>query len=149
MAKHRKPADILALKGAFRKDRANKIIKPKPPKRPGMPPTLSEGARKEWKRLAPKTYALGTLHDPDVRSFELLCEVLATERQARAVVEKDGLTLVTDTAIKSNPAVKVMETARAQSTRLLEAFGLTPKSRTGVDLRPPDKTNKDNPFDEF
>jgi len=143
MGKPRTCKSILELRGAFRKDRRNKIVpKKKAPRRPPIPQTLSKGGKDEWKRLAPKAYELGTLTDADTRSFELLCEILSTERQAMHIIQSEGLTIdAASGGKKANPAIKVMEAARSQATRLFESFGLTPKSRTNVDTNPPKKTN--------
>ena len=70
----------------------------------------------------------------DLRGFELLCETLATEAEARAVVEAEGCAVPTaGRGRKPRPEVRVMETARAQAARLLAEFGLTPRGRRGLD----------------
>lgn len=103
---------------------------------PPPPAHLGETAAAEWRRLAPQAHALGTLHGCDLRAFELLCEVLATEKRARETVERDGLTVPTaDGGAKAHPAVKAMEAARNQAHRLLADFGLTPRGRQGVDVQ--------------
>ncbi|MGH8730051.1 MAG: P27 family phage terminase small subunit [Burkholderiales bacterium] len=39
--------------------------------------------------------------------------------------------------MKAHPALKALETCRAQAHRMLESFGLSPRSRQGVDIAPP------------
>ena len=39
--------------------------------------TLSTGAKAEWKRLAPTIFKMQTARPADLRSLELLCEILA------------------------------------------------------------------------
>jgi P27 family predicted phage terminase small subunit len=104
---------------------------------PSVPATISDDAKPEWKRLAPIAHRLGTLAEADLRAFELLCETLATERQARAEVASAGMTTATaDGGLKPHPAVRIMETARAQAAALLANFGLTPRGRQSVNPAP-------------
>jgi P27 family predicted phage terminase small subunit len=127
------------VRGTLRNDRARplepgaRLLRTPPP-----PASLSEGAAEEWKRLAPVATKLGTLTAADLRAFELCCEMLATERRARSVVDREGLAVPTaDGGRKGHPAVKVMETARAQAARLLGDFGLVPRGRMSIDPAPP------------
>ena len=104
---------------------------------PDPPSHLGERAAAEWRRLAPVAAALGTLTEADLRGFELLCETLATEAEARAVIQAEGCATTTaGGGAKSRPEVRVMETARAQAARLLAEFGLMPKGRRGLDPPP-------------
>jgi P27 family predicted phage terminase small subunit len=104
---------------------------------PDPPPALSDRAAAEWRELAPVTVWLGTLGSGDLRGFALLCETLATESEAHADVAARGFSIATtDGGLKGNPAVRVMETARAQAARLLEAFALTPRGRQAIDTVP-------------
>jgi len=67
------------------------------------------------------------LTDATARSFELLVETLATERKARDLVEKAGITVSTGRGgVKPHPAVRTMETARVQAAALLRLFRLDP-----------------------
>jgi P27 family predicted phage terminase small subunit len=73
----------------------------------------------------------------DLRGFELLCVTLASETEAREMLQREGLTVPTaDGGRKPHPAVRVAETARAQAARLLDAFGLTPQGRQSIDVAP-------------
>lgn len=151
MGRPRTATSILEAKGAFKHDpqrkrhTANETAKALP-KCPAAPRTLSALAKKEWKQLAPVAFELGTLTNSDLRAFELLCEVLATETEARKVIQKDGIMISTGTGShKSHPAVKIMEAARNQAARSLDSFGLTPKGRLHVEIKPP---KKPNPFDK-
>lgn len=107
-------------------------------KRCPLPPnTLSDGARREWLKLAKVAHHLGTLTAADLRGFELLCETLTTERTAREAVAAAGMTTKTaDGGLKPHPGVRIMETARNQAARLLESFGLNPKGRGSVERAP-------------
>lgn len=81
---------------------------------------------------------IGTLTQADLRAFELLAVTLAAEAEAREVIQREGLTVLTaDGGRKPHPAVRIAETARAQAARLLSGFGLCPKGRQSLDPPPP------------
>lgn len=91
---------------------------------------MSKHGCAEWNSLAKVAHQLGTLTAADLRAFELLCELLATERQARETIARDGMTVATaGGTVKPHPTVRTLENARRQATALLAAFGLTPKGR--------------------
>ena len=114
---------------------------------PAPPADLSPRAAAEWRRLAPTAAALGTLAEADLRGFELLAGTLATEAEARAVVEREGHAVPTaGGGWKPRPEVRVMETARVQAARLLGEFGLTPRGRRGLDLPRPRGEDDDDDF---
>lgn len=134
MARPRMADTTKSSKGTLRNNRlapataAEALAKIPPP-----PSHLSAAASGEWKRLAPIVEGLGTVSGADMRAFELLCSTLATAGDAESTVRKEGMTMQTGGGgVRSHPAVKVMETARAQAARLLEQFGLTPKARNYV-----------------
>ena len=138
MANSRRSSRLKGLLGTDRADRkpaASPIEQPA--RRPSAPSELSAGAAQEWRRLAPVAHAAGTLTKADVCAFGMLCETLSTERQAREVIEREGM--VTSTAAggaKPHPAVRIMENARSQAVALLAQFGLTPRGRQSIDPAP-------------
>ena len=103
-------------------------------RRLAMPTHLTAFAAEEWQRLAPAARRAGTLSTATVRSFELLVETLATERKARELVDRDGITVETGRGgVKPHPAVRTMEAARVQAAALLRLFRLEPgKPTTGA-----------------
>ncbi len=112
-----------------------------PERRPSPPAGLSTQARLEWDALAPIAHAAGTLTARTAKQFELLVEVLATERQARDLVAAEGITVKTGQGegVKPHPACRAMETARAHAAEMLRQFRLSPpKSAAGNP--PPAKT---------
>jgi P27 family predicted phage terminase small subunit len=102
--------------------------KPKRPARPLSPPAhLSPVGAAEWARLAPSATTAGTLTAGTARAFELLCETLATERAATAIVAAQGICVVSAAkTTKPHPAVRTLEVARGQVLPLLRRFGLLP-----------------------
>lgn len=117
------------------------------PRRPSPPATLSPRARGEWDRLAPIAHQAGTLMARSAKAFEILCEVLATERQAREVVADEGITVKTGkNGVKPHPAVRVMEQARAQAAAMMKAFRLEPPKTAGGDPPPAQKAKGKSPW---
>jgi P27 family predicted phage terminase small subunit len=134
------------LAGTYRSDRAkrrpsvNGLVTV-----PAAPDHLTELARKEWHRLAPLVAEQRTLTQADLRGFELLCDTLASAAQAQEVIAREGMTITGDGGkIRAHPAVKILEAARAQATRLLIEYGLTPRARGHVE--PAADTTPHNPF---
>jgi P27 family predicted phage terminase small subunit len=132
------PASRKRTRGTLRADRTRpRSVSERLVRCPSPPQTLSKGAVAEWLRLAPVAHRLGVLSGADLRSFELLCETLGTEKTARLAIEHDGMTIKTEGGgQKAHPGIRVMETARAQAARLLADFGLNPKSRNYVSTAP-------------
>jgi len=132
------------VRGTARKDRT--------PKRtavdrlqtvPKAPDSLSAGAKSEWAPLALAVVELGVLTTADLRALALLAETLAAEAELRAVLQREGLTIPgAGGNFKAHPAAKLLETTRGQAMRLLADFGLTPRGRLGVDVRPPTGGNR-------
>lgn len=117
---------------------------------PEPPPNLSEAAAAEWRALAPLLVEAGTLTPADLRALELLAATLADAASFAAAIERDGL-LVTGAAgaKKSHPGLNALGQARAQARALLADFGLTPRSRGGVEVAPQGASGEPDPMDEF
>jgi P27 family predicted phage terminase small subunit len=147
MPRYRKTDADKKVAGTFRPDRAKR-----PPVIQGMsaipaaPEHLTTLARNEWAGLAPVLAALRTVAPADLRALEMLCETLGTAQQAQAVIATGGLTIgsVRSGKIRPHPAVKILESSRAQAVRLLIEFGLTPRARGHVE--PAADASPDNPF---
>lgn len=117
------------------------MSRPARERRPAPPAGLSTRARQEWDALAPIAHAAGTLSARTAKQFEILCEVLATERQARELVAADGITVKTGRGegLKAHPACRAMETARAHAAEMLRQFRLSPP-KGAAGNPPPAKT---------
>ena len=97
---------------------------------PEPPDTLSAGAGQEWKAIVPVIYELHTARPADLRTLELLCEILADINTLQETVRRDGILIGTGTdSYKTHPAQKSLEVARRQAQNLLDGFGLTPGSK--------------------
>jgi P27 family predicted phage terminase small subunit len=96
---------------------------------PEPPVTLSAGAKREWNAIVPVIFELQTARPADLRSLELLVELLADINILQEIVRKDGVLIGTGTdSYKTHPAQKSLEVARRQAQNLLALFGLVPGS---------------------
>ena len=59
-------------------------------KTPPAPRHLSAAARAEWRAIAPICARAGTLTADTARTFAVLVEILANERQAAAIIGAEG-----------------------------------------------------------
>ena len=96
---------------------------------PQAPDSLSVGARSEWETLAPIIFKLGTGRPADLRSLELLSEILADIRGLEEIVRSAGYTVTSSGGPKPHPGLRSLETARRQAQNLMEKFNLLPKGR--------------------
>jgi P27 family predicted phage terminase small subunit len=111
----------------------NRLLASPPP-----PEYLSTRAKAEWVRLARVCVEIGVLTLADLRSLELLVEALAMEGELREQLAREGLTVPCGSAgnVKTHPGLRALESTRAQCLKLMDSFGLNPKSRLSVDMAP-------------
>ena len=138
MPAQRKPAAVKRLQGTARADRAPRVdyaarLTAPPP----APATMRPDAIPHWQRVAAAAVGIGTLTAADLPMLELLVNTLAAEADARAALDRDGLTTAAGSGgTKKHPAAAIAETARGQAVALFREFGLSPRSRQGVDQAP-------------
>ncbi|MFP3506525.1 phage terminase small subunit P27 family [Burkholderia sp. SIMBA_062] len=144
----RKSNTTKALSRTLRADRLKGIAAEQLDEAPPPPDGVSYRAATEWTRVAPLVMSLGLLTASDLRALELLAETLATEAQLRETLDREGLTIATGSGeSKAHPALRALSDARAQSARLLDAFGLSPRERQAIDAPPP--LPAENPYAAF
>lgn len=143
-----KPTKLKLLAGNPGKRPLNKN-EPKPqPIRPSCPRFLSREARKEWRRLAPELERLGLLTRLDRAAFAAMCQSWGHWVQAEKLMEGQcpvGRDKRTGEII-THPAYLVAKQAMEQMRKLLPEFGLTPSSRSRLDLPVVEEWGS---FDEF
>ena len=141
----RKTTTLKRLQGTARADRAPKLdYSARLDQPPPAPASLRPDAVPHWKRIAAAAVGIGTLTAADLPMLELLANTLAAEADARAALDRDGLTTEAGSGgRKKHPAAAIAETARGQALALFREFGLSPKSRQGVEPAP---GVADNPF---
>lgn len=155
----RLPSAVKALRGTARKDRVN-ASEPKPTL--GVPPArvgLSAQAQRERRRLLRALLPMHVVTVSDGPALDLASEAFAEYHEARAVLARDGQSYECVTAAgakmrRARPEQAIAADAMRRAAHLLEAFGLTPASRSKVEQVPPPRDAKWNgllgdPLDEF
>jgi P27 family predicted phage terminase small subunit len=100
---------------------------------PSAPRWLSEEARAEWRRLAPRLHAVGLLTEVDGLALAMLCEAFAQYMAAKTVVDGEGLLLVSEKGNSyQHPAAGLMTQARGELMKWAREFGMTPSARTRI-----------------
>ena len=89
-------------------------------------------ARRYFDRLVDDLRGLGLYASEDYVSHNHYALAAAEWEKAQAMIESEGMTIVTPQGKILNPALKVRDNARAEVARLCREFGLSPASRVGL-----------------
>lgn len=154
---NKKPTQAKIIQGTFRKDRAPKK-EPEPEKVsevPKPPAYLSKYAKKAWKALAEELVKKGILTVIDNLALEVCCEAygqyrLAYEAVFRPVDPKTGkrgkrtfAEYMRGRNSQTMPEYTSMKRAWATFKGYLTEFGLTPASRTKLEIAEPKGKGED------
>jgi P27 family predicted phage terminase small subunit len=104
--------------------------------RPRMPKHLNDLAKKEWKRLCPLLERMRVLTEADGIALANLCFDYATLVQAQESLTKTGLLSKSGRSgmIHQSPLLNVVAVTTDRVTRALREFGLTPASRSRIQM---------------
>ena len=136
-----KPTALKALQGTARPDRIN----PHEPQPPVIveahPPAWLKGrGRKAWRELAGMLGDMRILTVPDQPALSLLCDAYGEYIEARAVVQREGMTYESKTMngsiVRRRPEVEIAADAWRRTAAMLQQFGLTPSARAKVSAAP-------------
>jgi P27 family predicted phage terminase small subunit len=136
---NKKPTQAKIIQGTFRKDRAP-AKEPKPEKVsnvPKPPAYLSKYAKKVWKDLAEELVEKGILTVVDLPALEACCEETGKKGKrtlARYMKGRNSQTM---------PEYTAMNKAWATFKSFLTEFGLTPASRTKLEIAEPKGKGED------
>jgi P27 family predicted phage terminase small subunit len=104
---------------------------PKPPKE------LPKEVRAVWNELGPEMARIGTLSKMFTPAFRMLCENIARRRYLEAQINKHGLLVKSPTGYPvMTPYFYASQKVGADVLRLINEFGLTPSSRSRLDVMP-------------
>lgn len=136
MGRPRKPTALKILHGDFDKNpqRRNNAEPEVESKSPDCPAWIKGEARNEWKRVCDELLLLKVVTLPDRAALEAYCKTYSTWRKALLHVEKHGLTLDSESGMYENPASKIAARCADQMHRYLCHFGMTPASRSRVNV---------------
>jgi len=118
---------------------------PKPTvKAPRAPSILSTSAKKHWKKIVKQLADLGIMTDIDSDALALYCEAFTRYRYAMYQISKEGPIIETQNGhMIQHPAMMILNKSFEQMRSLLIEFGMTPSSRTKIQVT---KAEADDPL---
>jgi P27 family predicted phage terminase small subunit len=132
---------VLRLRGSWRAD----TREGEPIPEPGVPPCpdwLDEDARVVWNEVAPQLDRMGVLGHIDQRTLGRYCDTWGHWYRARDFIKRHGDTYpLKDESgrtkyLQQFPQVAIANKLATQLTRLEQEFGMTPASRTRIQVNP-------------
>ena len=148
MARYKKPNNLKRIQGTYRADRDDGLELEVQPEIPKCPPHLKGEARKEWNRITVELYKLGLITPLDRAALSAYCTLWATYVQCDKVIRANGLTVMGKRGIARRPEVLIRSKAMSQMREFLIQFGMTPVSRTRLNIDQ-DTTQSYNPFNDL
>lgn len=110
---------------------------------PDPPDQLSDIAKKEWLNMGEKLHRLGLLTEIDYTAFSFYCQAYARWIEAEGEIKKTGLVIKTTNGnFINSPYVGIANTSMRDCHRYLIEFGMTPSSRTKVEVKGVSKKSK-------
>ncbi len=154
----KKPTELKLIEGTYRSDRVSKN-EPKPILRiPKAPKHLSAVANKEWLRLSEELASLGLLSNIDRAALAAYCEAYADWVTASIKIEEfkardeygAGMIIKTQAGnIIENPFFSIKKRSMELMHKFLVEFGMTPASRTRIEIMEREKQNNDDPARKY
>ena len=140
----RKPTALKVLEGNPGKRKLPEN-EPKPkPVMPDPPDWLSEEAQKFWNEYAPKLNQLGLFTEIDGAAFSMIAESWADWVKYRKIINRGNYKNVTDSGYEQQTVeVTLAKNAIADVKSFLSEFGMTPSSRSRIDLKLPGDDGED------
>lgn len=133
------PQKVLRLRGSWRGN-----LNPSEPKFPSGKPTcpdwLDDEAKSAWRQLVPMLFTAGLLTKADRNALARYCQLHARWKKCELFIQKYGSTYpIKDEkgAVKcfvQFPEVGIANSLAKQLTRLEQEFGLTPSSRSRIQV---------------
>ena len=151
------PTNLKVIRGTAQPCRINdKEPKPEKTRRAPPPKTLSEEARKHWRKISKELEACGVLTQVDKDALAVYCELYAQWVEAGEMVKKKGMVIAdpryADRKTEKgramvvpvlSPYFKASLKLSEQMKQMLCEFGMTPSSRSRI------RAEGDKPEDDF
>jgi P27 family predicted phage terminase small subunit len=129
-----KPTALKVIEGNAGK-RAMNHDEPKPTGIPTCPSHLSKEARKEWNRISRELMTCGLLTSVDRAALAAYCAAYARWTEGEDKVQQHGLVVKSPSGFPiQNPYVGIANTALDQMRKFLIEFGMTPASRSRLQI---------------
>lgn len=117
-------------------------------KLPTCPAELSPNAKKEWKRVSKLLFQAGLLTQIDRAALAGYCTNYAHWIESEVEVQKTGTIVKTKDGYPIiNPYLAVSRRAFDQMNKVLQEFGMTPASRSRIQVQPPEQES--DPMDKW
>jgi len=135
-----RPTKVKILEGEKNKNRINKR-EPQPSELETTPPKhLSPEAKNEWKRIYPELQRMGLMACVDRAALAAYCQAYGRwVKYEKIVADKGELYQTQSGNIITSPALWVANKALEQMHKFLTEFGLTPASRSRIQINPAKK----------
>ena len=136
MGRPKKPTALKVLEGNPGK-RPLPANEPKPaPIMPDCPKWFDAEAKAFWNKSGPKLNRLGLLTEVDGPAFEAVCQRYSLWVRCEKRMKAKGLIMKTETGYEQQrPEVSIAKNALADVKAFLTEFGMTPASRSKIDLK--------------
>lgn len=130
-----KPTSLVLLEGNPGKRPINKR-EPQPRHiAPKCPAYLDEDAKAEWRRLVPVLRRMKVLTEADYMALGSLCQAYSTMVKAQSKLTESGLLFKTQSGyVQQSPLLSIVSSCVETITRLAREFGLTPASRSRLQM---------------
>ena len=113
---------------------------PTPDRAPYAPRYLNAEGKREWRRIVPLLMSLGLYTDLDYAALAMYCQAYGRWVQAERALAKQELILTgAEGGMYQNPMLHVANKAWDQMRKILAEFGLSPSSRSRLQLRAGDE----------
>ncbi len=132
-----KPTALKVLEGNPGKRTLNKL-EPKPTGIPTCPAHLTKEAKKEWKRISKELIRVGLLSSVDRAALAAYCAAYSRWIDAEIGLQKSASLIVKSPSGQpiQNPFVGIINSATDQMRKFLTEFGMTPASRSRLQVTP-------------
>lgn len=141
-----KPTALKTLEGNPGKRPLNEN-EPRPTGVPTCPRHLNKDAKAEWKRISRELTAIGLLTRVDRAALAAYCQAWARWCEAELNVQKYGHVIKSPSGYPvQNPYVGIANTALDQMRKFLIEFGMTPASRSRLQITVTPQENETDPW---
>ena len=143
-----KPTHLKLLAGNPGKRKLN-ASEPKPRASiPRCPAHLSPEAKAEWKRMARRLHSLGLLTELDGAALAIYCQAYGRWVAAEQKLTEFGPVIKSPGGMPmQSPFLAIANKAMEQVRSLMTEFGMTPSSRSRINVQLQD--DEDDAFEEF
>ena len=109
---------------------------PVPDRTPYVPRFLNDDGKREWRRIVGLLMDLGLYTDLDRAALAMYCQAYGRWVQVERELAKEDLILTgAEGGLYQNPKLHVANKAWEQQRKILAEFGLTPSSRSRLQLK--------------